>query len=164
MCHKICSWGISTHAEDCEQILPFFVSCAGFQAFFPLTSSGLTDPPAHRHELPPPAPVRQQLCGKPPQWLHDGSAEADPSRFIHFLSCLPGHREAAAPEHPESDPGLGPGLGLDGGLNFGPGELPKLLLQCGEERSDGPERRRRCTRQVSGDGCWRSLGRKQPTT
>lgn len=105
-----------------RSFLPSFVSCAGFQTFFPLTSSGLTDPPAHHHELPPPAPVRQQLRGQPPQRLHDGSAEADPSRFIHFLSRLPGNREAAAPEHPESDPGTGLGLGFR--LDCGHRELP----------------------------------------
>ncbi|CAJ1054475.1 synapsin-3-like [Xyrichtys novacula] len=71
---------------------------SGFLASSPLTS-GLTDPPAHHHELPPPAPVRQQLRGQPPKRLHDGFAEADTSRFLHFLPRLPRYREAAAPEH-----------------------------------------------------------------
>lgn len=121
----------------------------GYQTFFLLTASGLPDLPARHHELPPPAPVGQQLCGQPPQRLHDGYAEADPSRSIHFLACLPSHRKAAATKHPESEPGLRHCLRF----HFKPRELPQLLLQCGEKCSDGPERCCRCTRQVSSNGC-----------
>lgn len=132
---------------------PFICLLCRISGFFPITSSGLTDPPAHHHELPPPALVRQQLCGQPPQWLHDGSAEANASRFIHFFSRLPGHREAAAPEQPESDPELGvslrPNFGPDRRLDSWLRELPQLLLQRGEECSDGPECCSRCTCQIS---------------
>lgn len=119
-------------------------------------AAGLTDPPAPRHELPPPAAVRQQLCGQPPQRLHDGPAEADPSGLVHFLACVSSHREAAAPQHPESE------LGLRLRLHFQPRQLPQLLLQCGEERSDGPERRCRRTRQICRHGCRRRSDGERP--
>lgn len=100
---------------------------------------GLTDPPAPphpHHELPSPAPVRQQLRGQPPQRLHDGSAEASPFRHLHLLPRLPRHRAAAAPERPHPEPEFW----------FWFGQLPQLLLQRGKERAGGSERGRSRTR------------------